>query len=82
MRVANRTKEIPSYRTWYDFRKDLEKKLGYMPLNWLWLAVKPQAPLPWNDCHLQSVLSTVARLEEQKAALKRTKSERLSSRVN
>ncbi len=81
MRVANRTKEISEYTTWYDFRKDLGKRLGYMPLNWRWLEVKPQAPLPWNDSHMQSVLSVVARLEKQKATRKRSRSERLSNGV-
>ena len=55
------------YTTWYEFKKDLEKQLGYGLLNWDWLEVKPKAPLPWNDSHLQAAVSVLACLEEHKA---------------
>ncbi len=64
MRVVNRTKKIQLYTTWYDFRRDLGKRLGYTPLNWQWLRVKPKAALPWDDSHLQASLSAIARREE------------------
>ena len=57
MRVANRTNKIFPYTTWYEFKKDLEKKSGHVLLNWRWLEVKPKAPLPWNSSHMKEALS-------------------------
>jgi len=79
MRVASRTNPISSYVTWYDFRRELGKKLGYMPLNWQWLNVKPKSPLPWDDSHMHAALSALARLEKQKAPQKRTENEQPSN---
>lgn len=70
MKAASRIKKISPYTTWYEFRKDLAEQLGYTPLNYQWLEIKPKAPLPWNDSHMREVISTVARLEEQKAIQK------------
>ncbi len=48
------------YTTWYQFKKDLERRLGHSLLNRRWLEVKPKAPLPWDDTHLREALSAVA----------------------
>jgi len=56
MTVPNRTREILLYTTWYDFKKELERHLGHSLLNWHWLEVKPQAPLPWDKSHLRAAL--------------------------
>ena len=50
------------YTTWYEFKKDLEKQLGYSLLNWRWLEAKPKAPLPWQDSHMKAALLAMARL--------------------
>jgi hypothetical protein len=44
------------YTTWYEFKKDLEKRLGYSLLNWRWLEVKPRCPLPWDDSQMKAVI--------------------------
>ena len=71
MRVSTYTREIWLYATWYEFKKDFEKRLGYSLLNWRWLEVKPKAPLPWDDSHMQAALSAAVTLEEQNAERKR-----------
>ena len=58
------------YTTWYEFKKDLEKELGCMLLNWRWIEVKPKAPLPWNDSHMQATLSAAARFRKAKGVAK------------
>jgi hypothetical protein len=68
-----------SYTTWYEFKKDLEKRLGHSLLNWNWLAVKPEAPLPWDDSHMHVALSVLARLAGDKDAQKRPRNRRLST---
>ena len=55
------------YNTWYEFKKDLEKRSGYSVLNWNWIEVKPKAPLPWNGSHMEA---TIARLDEHKDFVK------------
>ena len=54
------------YSTWYDFKKELERRLGHSVLNLDWLEVKPRAPLPWNNANMRTTLSTLARLENEK----------------
>ena len=44
------------YTTWYAFKKELERRLGYCLLNRRWLEVKPESPLPWDDSHLRAAL--------------------------
>lgn len=52
------------YTTWYDFKRDLESKLGrFLPVN-LWLCTKPKKPLPWNNNDLQVTLSEVLRIQK------------------
>ena len=48
------------YMTWYEFKKDLEKQLGYSLSNWWWIDVKPKAPLPWDDSQLKASLSALS----------------------
>ncbi len=59
------------YATWYEFKKDLEKRAGCMLLNWRWLEAKPRAPLPWNDSHMRTALVAVARFRRTQSAAKR-----------
>jgi len=66
MRVVNYRSEVSLYTTWYDFRKELGNKLGYIPLSSEWLETKPKAPLPWDDSDMRAVLSTMARLKVRK----------------
>ena len=61
MRVADVSSMPLLYPTWYGFKKELEKRLGYALLNWRWLEVKPKAPLPWNGSHMKAALSTMSR---------------------
>ena len=48
------------YTTWYEFKKDLEKRAGSSLLNWDWLEVKPAVPLPWNAADMKAALSALA----------------------
>ena len=57
MRVANGTNKTLLYTTWYDFRKELGKRLGHTPLALQWLELKPTDPLPWNDSHMKAAIS-------------------------
>ena len=68
MRTTSLTREVSTYATWYEFRKALGEKLGYIPTNSLWLLAKPKAPLPWSDSDMQASFSAVLRLKRQKAA--------------
>lgn len=40
------------YQTWYDFKKELQKRSEKVLLNALWLQIKPRAPLPWTESHM------------------------------
>jgi len=50
------------YQTWYDFKKELERKSGRRLLNSDWLSVKPASALPWDSSLLRSSLDRLARL--------------------
>ncbi len=63
MAVANGSKKILLYPTWYEFKKDLEKESGCVLVNWRWLEIKPKAPLPWDDSHMKAALSAVSRFK-------------------
>ena len=53
---------MTDYRTWYEFKKDLEMESGRSLLNSDWLKVKPAAPLPWDCSLLRSSLDNLRRL--------------------
>jgi hypothetical protein len=47
------------YENWYDFKRDLESKLGvFLPVN-VWLRIKPSKPLPWYDFDMQSIIKKI-----------------------
>lgn len=50
------------YSTWYEFKKECEKRLGYSLLNGKWSEAKPKKPLPWDDTDMEVILLTLARL--------------------
>ena len=54
------------YNTWYDFKKDLEKRLGHSVLNREWLRVKPKTALPWNSFNMKATFLRLSRLDYQK----------------
>ena len=54
---------VKAYSTWYEFKKDFEKKLGHSLLNWDWMELKPKAPLPWTGSHMKAALLAVARFQ-------------------
>lgn len=60
------------YPTWYDFKKDFERRVGYGLLNWDWLKVKPEAPLPWNGSHMRRALSVLSRTERANGCTRKT----------
>ena len=70
MRASNNTQKTPLYTTWYDFRRDLGKHLGYIPLNQQWLQIKPRVALPWDESHIQASLSAIGLQKEHKAIKK------------
>jgi hypothetical protein len=52
-----------NYTTWYEFKRDLEKKTGRVLFNTDWLQLKPQAPLPWSNSQFRSTVKKLARIE-------------------
>lgn len=68
MSVINRTREVSTYQTWYQFKRDLERRAGHNLPNWDWLEVKPKASLPWAESHLHLAFSALKRLEKQRGA--------------
>lgn len=54
------SKEILAYDTWYDFKKELQRRSGLVVLNKLWLQIKPQSPLPWYEFHMKEALSLLS----------------------
>jgi hypothetical protein len=55
--MRNSTKTLISYETWYDFKKDLQRRSGLLILNKTWSQIKPRDPLPWNEIHMKTALS-------------------------
>ncbi len=52
------------YDNWYDFKRDLESKLGvFLPVN-VWLRIKPAKPLPWFDYDLPVIAKRFEDLRE------------------
>lgn len=66
VKVNGRMEKVLIYTTWYEFRQELGKKLGFIPLNWLWLKIKPKDPLPWTEANLSASLNVATRLVDHK----------------
>ena len=49
-------KEVPIYETWYDFKKELQRRSGITLSNERWLELKPKVPLPWPESKLKETL--------------------------
>jgi hypothetical protein len=56
-----------SYYTWYEFKKDLERRSNHSILNKEWLEIKPHQALPWDDSSIQSTLLKVQQCNKKKA---------------
>jgi hypothetical protein len=46
-----------SYYTWYDFKKELQRRSGIVVLNSSWFEIKPRSPLPWYQQQMEEALS-------------------------
>ncbi len=52
------------YKTWYDFKRAVESKLGRgLPVD-LWLRTKPKKPLPWDYGDLRATLSAIVTIQD------------------
>ena len=58
--LRNSIKTLVTYETWYDFRRELQRRSGLILLNQLWFLTKPRDPLPWNEIHMNSALSVLS----------------------
>lgn len=72
MKMTKSTDNVFLYMTWYEFKKELEKRSGNCILNWDWIKIKPKHPLPWDNSHMQSAFNRLSRLEKRKCARKQT----------
>lgn len=54
------TREISAYNTWYEFKKELQRRSGLPILNKLWIQIKPKAPLPWHEFQMKEALSQLS----------------------
>ncbi len=54
--MRNSVKMSISYETWYDFKKELQRRSGLTILNQTWFQTKPRDPLPWNELHMKTAL--------------------------
>ncbi len=70
MGMISSMKKIPLYMTWYDFRRELGKRLGCVPLNRQWLQIKPRVALPWDESHMQASLSRSIEQSQRKESIK------------
>ena len=43
-----KTGSYVKYKTWYEFKKELEANVERPLVNDVWLQLKPRAPLPWD----------------------------------
>jgi hypothetical protein len=59
-----RRNRFMKYVTWYEFKKECEKRLGHSLLNRTWLKVKPVNHLPWDDTDAETVISTITDLRK------------------
>jgi len=57
---------MSDYPTWYEFKRDLEKRVGHCVVNTDWLRVKPAAPLPWSKPRLRSTIQKLGRIEKRR----------------
>ena len=53
-------KHLPVYETWYDFKKELQRRSGTILLNQKWLQLKPKMPLPWPESKLKETLEQMS----------------------
>jgi hypothetical protein len=52
------------YKTWYEFKRDLELKLGCgLPVE-IWLRTKPKKALPWNNFDFRTSLAAIMLIRE------------------
>jgi len=58
--------KMSDYPTWYEFKRDLEKRVGHCVVNTDWLRVKPAAPLPWDKPRLRSAIQKLSRIEKRR----------------
>lgn len=54
------TREVALYETWYDFKRELQKRSGVIVLNKVWFKVKPKCPLPWNDSQMGEAMKQLS----------------------
>jgi hypothetical protein len=53
--------------TWYEFKDELESKAGFYIPVFIWLQIRPQKPLPWNDADFDRLVARVANSKPQLA---------------
>ena len=58
--MRNSAIALISYETWYDFKKELQRRSGLVLLNRAWFEIKPRDPLPWNEIHMKTALSRLS----------------------
>ncbi len=56
------------YRTWYEFKRDLEGQLGRWLPNADWLEARPREPLPWDEASLRAAVGKVGLIRARRAA--------------
>ncbi len=69
---------LTQYRTWYDFKRVLESKLGHALSVNLWLRVKPRNPLPWDESDLATSFAEVTKIKRSASGIDAFKAFRLS----
>jgi len=55
------------YSTWYEFKRDLEARLGHWLPNEDWLEARPRDPLPWDEVSLTAALRKIQRTRAKRA---------------
>jgi hypothetical protein len=56
---------MSEYRTWYEFKQDLERHVGHCVVNTDWLRVKPASPLPWDVSRLHATIRKLGRIQKR-----------------
>jgi hypothetical protein len=55
-RTITQTRE---WDNWYEFKDELESKVGfYIPL-YIWLEIRPKRPLPWHNGDFQTLVTWI-----------------------